>query len=387
MSDKISSLSSEPIRVIFLVFFALIALSAFACSRDSSAKGRAQSKPEVPVTVSTAIQKDVPVQIKAIGKVQAYSTVTVKAQVPGELLSVHFKEGQDVKKGDLLFTVDPRPFEAQLKQAEANLARDRAQLANAKKQTERYGTVVSKGYVSQDQYDSISANASALDATVRAGEAAVENAKLSLKYCYIRSPIDGCAGELKVHAGNVVKANDEALPLVTINQVGPIFVTFSVPEQNLPEIKKHMADGKLEVFASVPGIENATARGDLTFVDNAVDFSTGTIQLKAQFPNQDRALWPGQFSNVRLTLEQQKGAVLVPFEAVQAGQYGQYVFVLKPDGAVEYRVVSPGKTVGPDIVIEKGVSPGETVVTDGQFRLANDSKVKVVEKGGQAEEK
>ncbi len=385
MSDKIFIFSPAQIRIFLSAIFVVAIFSTLSCSRDSSAKGRPQSRPEVPVTVAAAVQKDVPVQIKAIGKVQAYSTVTVKAQVPGELLSVHFREGQDVRKGDLLFTIDPRPFEAQLKQAEANLARDRAQLANAKKQTERYGTVVSKGYVSQDQYDSISANASALDATVRAGEAAVENAKLSLKYCYIRSPIDGCAGELKVHAGNVVKANDEALPLVVINQVSPIFVTFSVPEQNLPEIKKHKAEGKLEVFASVPGSENELARGELTFMDNAVDFSTGTIQLKAQFSNKDRSLWPGQFTNVSLTLEQQKGAVLVPFEAVQAGQHAQYVFVVKSDNTVEYRTVSPGRTIGADVIIEKGVSPGESVVTDGQFRLADGSRVKVVEKGNQAE--
>jgi multidrug efflux system membrane fusion protein len=239
--------------------------------------------------------------------------------------------------------------------------------------------------VSQDQYDGIAANASALEATVRAGEAAVENAKLLLKYCYIRTPIDGCAGELKVHAGNVIKPNDEEKPLVTINQTSPIFVSFSVPEQQLPGIKKYMAAGKLEVFASVPGNEEAPARGELTFLDNAVDFSTGTIQLKAQFPNNDKTLWPGQFSNVSLTLAQRKGAVLVPFEAVQAGQYGQYVFVLKSDQTVEYRVVSPGGTIGTEIIIEKGIAPGETVVTDGQFRLANGSKVKVVEQGKQAE--
>ncbi len=385
MSDKVFPLLPEPIRIFISAVVAVFILFTPSCSQDSSAKGRSQSKPEVPVTVSTAVRKDVPLQIKAIGKVQAYSTVTVKAQVPGELLSVHFREGQDVKKGDLLFTIDPRPFEAQLKQVEANLARDRAQLANARKQTERYGTVVSKGYVSQDQYDSISANASALDATVRAGEAAVENAKLSLKYCYIRVPVDGCAGEIKVHAGNVVKANDEALPLVTINQVSPIFVTFSVPEQNLPEIKKHKGEGKLEVFASVPGTENELVSGELTFVDNAVDFSTGTIQLKAQFSNKDRSLWPGQFTNVSLTLEQQKGVVLVPFEAVQAGQHAQYIFVVKPDNTVEYRVVSPGRTIGPDVIIEKGVTPGETIVTDGQFQLADGSRIKVVEKGSQTE--
>ncbi|MFZ2447737.1 MAG: efflux RND transporter periplasmic adaptor subunit [Syntrophobacteraceae bacterium] len=388
-SSSNASNTIEITRSVFLaaLLFAALLFIAPACSQDASgtAKGRNQSKLEAPVTVATAVQRDVPVQIKAIGKAQAYSTVTVKAQVSGELLSVHFKEGLDVKKGDLLFTIDPRPFEAQLKQAEANLAKDRAQLLNARKQAERYGSVVAKGYVSQEQYDVIAANASALEATVRAGEAAVENAKLSLKYCYIRSPLDGCAGELKIHAGNVIKPNDEEKPLVTINQTSPIFVTFAVPEQHLAAIRKHMGAGTLEVFANVPGNENAPARGELTFLDNAVDFSTGTIQLKARFPNQDKALWPGQFINVGLTLAQRKGAVLVPFEAVQPGQQGQYVFVLKPDLTVEYRIVSLGRTTGSEIIIENGIAPGEIVVTDGQFRLANGSKVKVVEQGKKAE--
>ncbi|MCE5333959.1 MAG: efflux RND transporter periplasmic adaptor subunit, partial [Desulfobacteraceae bacterium] len=204
------------------LFFVLISLAA-ACSRDAASSNNAgPKKPEVPVSVAPAVQKDMPVQIKAIGRVQAHSTVTVKAQIAGELTAVHFKEGQDVRKGDLLFTIDPRPFEAQLKQAEANIAKDKAQLANAKRQVDRYGTVVAKGYVSQEQYDVLVANANALEATVRADEAAAENARLSLKYCYIRAPIDGCTGELKVHAGNVIKANDETSPLVTINKVTPV---------------------------------------------------------------------------------------------------------------------------------------------------------------------
>ncbi len=374
-------------RSIKALFLPLLLLCVAGCSGDASGTASAQSraKPDVPVVVSPAVQKDVPVQIKAIGRVQAYSTVVVKAQVAGELLSVHFKEGVYVKKGDLLFTIDPRPFEAQLKQAEANLAKDRAQLANARKQSERYGSVVKKGYVSQEQFDVIVSNAAALEATVRASEAAVENARLSLKYCFIKSPIDGCAGEVKVHAGNVIKSIDEEKPLVTINQTSPIFVSFAVPEQHLAAIKQRMAAGKLEVTATVPGIEDSPARGELTFLDNAVDFSTSTIQLKAQFVNADKILWPGQFANVSLTLAQRQGAIIVPFEAVQAGQQGQYVFVLKPDSTVEYRVVFPGKTIGNDIIIEKGIAAGEKVVTDGQFRLGNGTKVKLVEQGVQAE--
>jgi membrane fusion protein, multidrug efflux system len=381
--SKISlSFKSLPI-VPIIVFLCLMP----ACSRDANgtAQSAQSSKPAVPVTVSTAVQKNVPVQLIAIGKVQAYSTVIVKAQIDGELMSVHFKEGQDVRKGDLLFTIDPRPFEAQLKQAEANLAKDKAQLANAKRQVERYGSVVTRGYVSQEQYDTLTANASALEATVHADEAAAENASLSLKYCYIKAPIDGCTGELKVNAGNIIKANDETKPLVTINQVSPVYVSFAVPEANLADIKKHMKGGKLEVFASVSGTQDTPDRGELTFLDNAVDFTTGTIQLKAEFPNKDRALWPGQFSNVTVTLTEQKDAVVVPFEAVQTGQQGQYAFVLKPDSTVEYRLVSTGKILGNEIIIEKGLVPGDAVVTDGQLRLANGSKVKVVATGKKAD--
>lgn len=352
------------------------------CSENASGKASdAAVKPAVPVTVSKAVQKTMPVQLRAIGRVQAYATVTVKAQVSGELMGVHFKEGQDVKKGDMLFTIDPQPFTAQLRQAEANLARDKAQLENARKQVERYGAVVTKGYVSREQYDALTANESALAATVRADEAAVENAKISLKYCYIRAPLDGCTGELKVNAGNVIKPNDEEKPLVTINQVNPVYVTFAVPEQNLADVKRYMAEGKLSVYAAVPGKENSPITGHLTFLDNAVDFSTGTIQLKAEFANKQRELWPGQFANVTLTLAEQKGAVVVPFEAIQTGQQGEYTFVLRPDSTVEYRLVSPGKIIQNEIIIEKGIAPGESVVTDGQLRLANGSKVKVVEKG------
>lgn len=363
---------------IFGILFCLLP----ACSQNASGKSRsdAASKPAVPVTVSTAVQKNVPVQLRAIGRVQAYSTVTIKAQVSGELIGVHFKEGQDVKKDDMLFTIDPQPFETQLKQAEANLARDRAQQENARKQVARYGSVVTKGYVSQEQYDALAANESALNATVRADEAAVENARISLKYCYIRSPINGCAGELKVNAGNVIKSNDEEKPLVTINQISPVYVTFAVPEQNLTDIKKYMAEGKLSVFAAIPGQEHSPVTGQLTFLDNAVDFSTGTIQLKAEFTNGQRELWPGQFANVTVTLSEQKDAVVIPFEAVQTGQQGEYAFVLKPDSTVEYRLVSAGRIIQNEIIINKGIAPGESVVTDGQLRLANGSKVKVVEK-------
>jgi membrane fusion protein, multidrug efflux system len=363
------------------VFLLLVSVVLLACTEGRSANSRKAgpvTRDEVPVTVAVAVEKSMPVQLRAIGRVQAYSTVTVKAQVAGEVQAVHFREGQEVKKGDMLFTIDPRPYEAQLKQAEANLAKDRAQLGNAKKQAGRYASVVQKGYVSEEQFDLISANAAALEASANANEAAVETARLSLKYCYIRSPIDGCAGELKVDIGNVIKANDSDQLLVTIRQTSPVNVSFSVPEQYLPDIRKYMEQGRLTVLASTPGKENVQVQGILTFVDNAVDFATGTILLKAEFENRDKALWPGQFANVVLALTEQPGVVVVPLEAVQTGQSGQYAYVVSQDLAAEYRAVVAGRSLGNEIVVEKGIVAGERVVTDGQMKLTNGSKVKVV---------
>ncbi len=363
----------------------LIAFVSAGCSRDAAGNPKVEDprrKMAVPVTVAEVLQKDVPVQLRAIGTVQAYSTVSIRAQVTGELLSVHFKEGQDVKKGDLLFTIDPKPFEARLKQAEAHLARDRAQLANARKQVERYGSVVRKGYVPEEQYDQISANAAALEASVRADEAAVEMAKLELSYCTIRSPIDGTMGEVKVHQGNLIKANDNDNPMVTIKQISPIHVSFFIPEKDLPEVKKHMAAGKLEVASIIPGNEGEPFSGALDFVDNTVDPGTGTIQLKALYSNQDKKLWPGQFVNVVLTLATQPNAVVLPSRAVQTGQGGKYLFVVKPDLTVDYRPVTVGRILDQEIVIEKGVAPGEKVVTDGHLRLAPGSKISIVENNG-----
>jgi multidrug efflux system membrane fusion protein len=335
--------------------------------------------PPVPVVTGRAIQKSVPVEIRAIGNGQAYSVVNVKAQAGGTLTRVSFKEGQFVKKGDLLFTLDSRPFEVQLKQVEANLARDRAQAENARREAIRYKELVTNGYVAQEQYEQIRANAETLDATVLADEAAVENAKLQLEYCFIRSSIDGITGNLLVHEGNVVKAND--LSLVVINQVRPIFVSFSVPGQYLPDIRKYMASGSLKVEAAVPGEEASPAEGELAFVDNSVDLQTGTIQLKGLFSNQNKALWPGQFINVKLTVAKQDNLVVVPSQAVQTGQAGPFIFVVKPDLTVEPRPVTVGKMMENETVIEKGILPGDQVVTDGQLRLIPGSKVEIRNSG------
>ena len=309
-----------------------------------------------------------PLQIRAVGNVEAYSTVAVKSQVTGVLTQAHFKEGQDVKKGQLLFTIDPRPFEAALKQAEANLARDTAQLQNSREQARRYAELVKKQYVSQEQYDQIRANADAAEAVVQADQAAVENAKVQLSYCYIFSPIDGQVGTLLVNEGNLVRVND-ATPLVVINQITPIYVTFSVPEQNLADIRRHMAAGSLKVAAQFQSDEGRPEQGSLAFIDNAVDRTTGTIKLKAEFKNAERRLWPGQFINVALTLSTQSDAVVVPAEAVQVGPEGQHVFVVKPDNSVEVRPVVVARTNEGEAVIAQGLQAGEQIVREGQFLL------------------
>jgi len=329
----------------------------------------------VPVTVATAIRKSVPVEVRVIGNVEAYSTVSVKAQLAGTVEQVLFKEGQDVKKGDLLFTLDPRPYQATLQQLEANLARDQAQLENAKAQEERYTKLFQAGIVSKEQYDAFRTSADALAAAVRADNAAIEKAKIDLDYCSIYSPIDGRTGSLLVDPGNVVKANETNL--VVINETHPIYVAFSVPEQHLQDIRKYMKTGPLPVAAILPSEEARPARGVLTFIDNAVDSTTGTVKLKATFQNSDNRLWPGQFVNVVLRLTSQPNALVVPSQAVQTGQSGQYVFVIKPDLTAESRPVVPGSTVGGETVIEKGLQPGETVVTDGQLRLSPGMKVEV----------
>ena len=346
-----------------------------ACSK----KAGPPPKPPVPVTAGTVIQKTVPVQIRAIGNVEAYSTVSVKSQIGGELIRVHFKEGQDVKKGDLLFTIDPRPYEAALKQAEANLTKDTAQLENAREEVRRYAELVKKGYVAQEQYDQIRTNAATFEATVNADKAIVENARLQLKYCYIYSPITGRTGNLFANEGNLIKANADN-PIVVVNQIQPIYVTFSVPEQYLSEIKKYMSGGKVEVQAFITGGEANPEEGILTFVDNTVDVATGTIKLKGTFANKEKRLWPGQFVDIVLILTTQPNAIVVPSSAIQSGQKGQYVFVIKNDLTVEDRVITVGRTINSETVIEKGLRSGEKVVTDGQLRLVPGAKVDIKNK-------
>ena len=341
-----------------------------------AAGGRSRGGEAVPVMVVTAVQKSVPVQLRAVGNVEPFNTVSVKSQVTGVLQQAHFKEGQDVKKGQLLFTIDPRPLEAALKQAEANLARDSAQLRNMREQLKRYAELVEKQYVSREQFDQIKTNADAAESVVDSDKAAVDNAKVQLSYCYIYSPIDGRVGSLLVNEGNLVRVND-GTPLVVINQVNPINVTFSVPEVSLADLRRHMGKGQLQVDASFAPEEGRPEHGKLEFVDNAVDRATGTVKLKAVFSNAERRLWPGQFVNVALTLATEAGVVVIPSEAVQVGQDGQHVFVVKQDRRVEVRPVTLGRTTEGEAIITKGLSAGEQVVREGQFLLGAGSLIEI----------
>jgi len=341
--------------------------------------------PRVPVTVADVQQKTVPVQVRVIGNVDAYTTVGIKPQITGEIVGVHFSEGQDVKKGQLLFTFDQRPFEADLMRAEANLAQDEAKAKNAEVEAHRYTKLVEAGVVAKEQAEQIQTNYDAMVATVKADRAQVEYARVQLIYTKIYSPMDGRTGNLMLHRGTVVKANPDN-PIITINQINPIYVTFSVPQQVLPEIKQHMAKGKLKVTATIQGQEDRPETGTLTFIDNNVDLTTGTIKLKGTFENNGRRLWPGQYVNVALTLAEQPNAIVVPTQAIQTGQDGPYVFIVKPDMTAESRPVRVERNVDNQAVIESGLKPGEKVVTDGQIRLVPGSKVEIKNGGLQAQE-
>jgi len=360
---------------------ALAAIAAFtmlltACSGNQAAGDamKQNSPPAVPVEVAAVTQKTVPVQLQVIGTVEAYATVSVESMVAGQVQTVHFDDGQYVGRGDLLFSIDPRPFQAMLDQAQANLARDQAQLQNAQLEDRRYTELYQQGIVSQDQYDQYHSTAAQLAAGVRADQAAVENAKIQLSYCSIRSPMEGRAGAVLVDQGNLVKTND--VPMVVINQVQPIYVAFAVPQQYLSEVKALMS-GRLRVETVVPHEPDRPEWGVVTFVNNTVDTTTGTILLKGTFPNPTRRLWPGEYVNVVLTLSNDSNAVVAPSPAVQTGKDGDYVYVLEPNRTVQYRLVTTGPSYEGSTVIQKGLRPGETVVTDGQILLHPGAKVEV----------
>jgi len=362
----------------FLLPVLALAATALSCAKAE----KAAVVDSVPVRVGLVEKKAVPLQIRNVGTVQAYVAVSVRAQVTGEIMEVHFREGQDLKKGELLFSIDPRPYQAALAQAEAALARERAQMENAQTDVQRYEDLVKKDYVTQQQYDSVKATAAATAANVRSDQAALERARLDLAFCSIRAPIDGRSGSILVQSGNVVKSNDAVL--VTINQIAPIYLTFAVPERELPEIRRRQNQGSLVVEAEEPASGRSLGRGALTFVDNTVDRATGTITLKATFANVDRILWPGEFVNAVLTLATDQGAIVAPVGAVQNGQEGTYAFVVKADKTVESRPVKVARAVAGGVVIASGLAAGETVVTDGQLRLVPGSKVEVLSAEGAA---
>jgi membrane fusion protein, multidrug efflux system len=376
----------EPQPTSRIPLLALAALGISVFSSCAGTKAAAPSAPVVPVLAASVEQKDVPIRVHAIGAVEAYSTVVVKTQITGELTGVFFKEGDDVRKGQLIFTLDKRPFEAELNHAQSNLAKDEAAAANARIEQKRYEALVKAGVVSKEQYDQLASTAQAADAAVAADKAAVEYDKVQLIYCSIYSPINGRTGNLIVHQGNMVKANDNP-PLVNINQVEPIYVTFTVPQQYLAEVKQYARGGNLPVQAVIPGVtaNDMTANdrrgpvtGKLSFIDNQVDSATGTIKLKGIFANRDRRLWPGQFVDAYLTLKTQANALVIPSQAVQNGQQGTFVYVIKEDSTVEARPVTVSDTEQQgQVVVQKGLAAGERIVTDGQLRLVPGAKVQI----------
>ncbi len=329
----------------------------------------------VPVLAGKAVQKSMPVIIEAIGTIEAYNSITVYSRVVGQLLKIHFKEGQDVKKGDLIFTIDPAPFKEKLKNAEAKLAQDLAQLKYNEAEAKRYVYLFEKGAVAKSDYENKQTLAAASEAIVKADMADLDNARLNLEFCYIRAPFDGRTGAYMAHEGTMVKDNDTKLTV--INQITPIYARFSVPEKQLPEIRKYLTGSGVKVRVYPPGFKDKSAEGTLSFIDNAVDAATGMIIMKATFPNKERSLWPGQFVNVTLQLTEEPNAIVVPASAVQISQVGNYIFVVKADHKAELRNVVVSRTIGEEAVIAKGISAGETVVTDGQLKLRDGLPVEI----------
>ncbi len=439
---KISSLAAQTVprfqSIIQRGQFSLLILglvylcSACNASEAQSSRKEAGKKRAVPVVVATATQKTIPIQLSATGTVEAYSTVSVKSQVGGQLTGVYFQQGQNVKKGDLLFKIDSRPLQAALmqanatkakdlaqvkqaqanvlkaiaevNQAKANVVKDKSQATNADVQAQRYASLLKQGAISKEQAEQYQTSADAQQATVKADqggvanaqaavaaaqadvqnaeavvvadEAAIANAKVQLSYSSIYSPIAGRTGSLKLNQGNLVQANATD-PLITISQIRPIYVNFSIPQRLLPDIKKYSANGKLEVDALPPKDAGHPVRGELTFVDSGVNTQTGTIQLKGTFTNADERLFPGQFVNVVLKLSEEPNAITVPSQAVQSGQQGQFVYVVKPDKTAEMRTITVGDTVKNETVIKQGLKSGEQVVIDGQFNLVPGATVQV----------
>jgi multidrug efflux system membrane fusion protein len=382
----------------------LLTFVAWGCTANTAPPPKSSGVPVVVVRVS---QKMMPVEVTAVGNVEPISTVAIKAQISGQLLEVHFKEGDFVRKGQLLFTIDPRPYEAavaqiqanigkdqaQLQQAEATLAHDNAQLDYARAESQRYATLVDRGLIATDQSEQVKSQANALQESVRADRAAIESAravlgadqsnldaaKLQLSYCTILSPIDGRTGAVMLKAGNLIKSAD--VPIVVINQVNPIYVNFAVPQQYWVEIKKNINEEDLHVTATVPQDPEHPKQGTVIFADNAVDSTTGNLHIRASFANSDNQFLPGMFLNVELRLSEHPNAKVVPSETVTAGPNGQFIYVVKPDMTVEMRPVTSSYSFGGESVIDSGIQRDEIVVKDGQSRLVPGAKVQIMNPG------
>jgi len=370
-SKRLFVLGGVGLLVVAVVLFAYFGTEIRANERKAP-----KGSPAVPVSVAQVTQEAVPFRLQAIGNVEAYSTVAVKARVDGQIVEVGFKEGEEARKGQVLFKIDPRPFEAAMRQAEANALRDAAARDQARSQEKRYQELLEKNFVSKEAYAQIRTNAAVAEATAGASLAALDNARLNLEYGTIRAPIEGYAGKIQIQMGNLVRAND-VNPLVVINQVRPIYVNFSVPEQRLAEVREHMASRQVAVEALAPGSDHAAASGTLIFVDNAVDPSTGTIRMRARFPNKENLLWPGQFVNVSVRLFEQADAITIPSRAVQTGPEGQYVYVVDRSMVVDVRRITVQRTEGERAIIASGLAKGEQVVTQGQLRLGPKTRVQI----------
>jgi multidrug efflux system membrane fusion protein len=330
--------------------------------------------PGVPVTAGTVAAQDVPVFLQGIGTVQAYNSVAIKSRVDGQIVKVDFKEGQDVKEGEPLFQIDPRPFQAALDQAQSAKQKDEAQLAGAKLDLDRYEKLLGTGYQTRQSYDNQTALVAQLQAAIKGDEAQINTAKLNVSYADIRSPIDGRLGARLVDKGNLVHANDNT-PLVMITEVKPIFVSFTLPQDNFDDLRESQNKAPLPVYAYSGDGKKQLAEGKLTLIDNAIDQATGTIHLKARFDNEDERLWPGEFVSLRAVLSTRRDVATVPSQTVQDGPDGHYAYVIKPDNTVERRAVEVASIQDGIAVVTKGLTPGERVVVDGQYRLTNGARV------------
>ena len=360
-----------------LLFSSLTAvLFLSGCTKKEQAQAAGGGRPPAPVVVASVEQRDIPVQISAIGNVEAYQTVQIRSQVNGQIQKVLFREGEDVRQGQELFQLDKRPFQADLEKAIGQMKHDQAQSENSRIQAERYSGLEQQGIVSHEQAEQIRAQSKADASAVEADKAAVDAARVQLQYTDIAAPIDARAGVLMINLGNLVKANDTPF-LVQLNQVTPIYVTFSVPEAHLDQIRRYFASGQLKVQAYPKGQSATPALGRLSFIDNGVDTTTGTFKLKATFQNKDRRLWPGEFVDVALELSTQENAIVVPTKAIQTGQQGEYVYVVRTDSTAESRPVKTAGVYQNVTLVSDGLSAGERVIVNGQLRVAPNTKVVV----------